>query len=131
MEGTDFAGRSLTQCTEVFEQIPTLCKGHKVMLVYGGGSVKENGVYHRITGLLSKDDIPYVDYGGQTTASYQSILEGIDLVRKEKGLQITVIYLTLLFLLIPPPDRKQTVSVTLWSIRAEERNCLGHGQTIV
>lgn len=70
--------------TEVFEQIPTLCKGHKVMLVYGGGSVKENGVYHRITGLLSKDDIPYVDYGGQTTASYQSILEGIDLVRKEK-----------------------------------------------
>lgn len=27
--------------TEVFEQIPALCKGHKVMLVYGVGSVKE------------------------------------------------------------------------------------------
>lgn len=70
--------------TEVFEQIPLLCRGHKVMLVYGGGSVKKNGVYHRITGLLSKEDIPYVDYGGQTAASYQGILKGIDLARKEK-----------------------------------------------
>ena len=69
--------------TDVFEQIPTLCAGRRVMLVYGGGSVKENGVYGRITELLHGSGIPYVDYGGQTTATYQGILDGIALAKRE------------------------------------------------
>ncbi|MDE6760681.1 MAG: iron-containing alcohol dehydrogenase [Lachnospiraceae bacterium] len=70
--------------TDAFDQIPELCEGHKVMLVYGEGSIKENGVYDRITTLLKEHGIPYVDYGGQTGAEYQGILDGIALVKKEK-----------------------------------------------
>lgn len=69
--------------TDVFEELPQLCKGRKVMLVYGGGSIKTNGVYERITSLLKEAEIPYVDYGGQTTATYQGILDGIALVEQE------------------------------------------------
>lgn len=69
--------------TDVFEELPLLCKGRKVMLVYGGGSIKANGVYDQITSLLKEAEIPYVDYGGQTTATYQGILNGIALVKQE------------------------------------------------
>lgn len=69
---------------DVLEQLPELCKGHKVMLVYGGSSIKANGVYDRITGLLHKHNIPYVDYGGQTTATYQGIMDGIALAKQEQ-----------------------------------------------
>lgn len=70
--------------TDVFEQIPKLCEDHRVMLVYGGGSVKENGVYDRITGLLKEQGIFYTDYGNQTSSSYQGILDGISLAKQEK-----------------------------------------------
>ena len=30
---------------DVFEKIPDLCERKKVLLVYGGGSIKKTGVY--------------------------------------------------------------------------------------
>ncbi len=70
--------------TEVFEQIPKLCAGKKVLLVYGGGSIKTTGVYEQITSLLEEENIPFVEYGNQTTATYQGILDGIELAKKEQ-----------------------------------------------
>lgn len=69
--------------TDVFEQIPKLCESKKVMLVYGGGSIKRTGVYDQITTLLKEAEIPFVEYGNQTQATYQAILDGIALARKE------------------------------------------------
>lgn len=68
---------------DAFEQIAKICINHKVLLVYGGGSIKSNGVYDKITELLNNSGIPYLDYGNQTTATYQGILDGITLVKKE------------------------------------------------
>ena len=61
---------------DTLEKTPELCKGQKVLLVYGGDSLKKNGVYDRVTGLLRQHDISYVDYGGQTAATWQQILDG-------------------------------------------------------
>lgn len=69
---------------DAFDQLPALCDSHKVMLVYGGGSIKANGVYGRITGLLEGRNIPYIDYGGRTAATYQGILDGIALAKRER-----------------------------------------------
>lgn len=69
--------------TDVYEQIPDLCSGRKVMLVYGGGSIKSNDVYDKITSLLREHNIPYIDYGNQTAANYQDILDGIALAKRE------------------------------------------------
>lgn len=65
------------------ERLPELCQGRKVLLVYGGGSIKRNGVYERITGLLDGADIPYLDYGNQVKATWQGVLDGITLARRE------------------------------------------------
>lgn len=69
--------------TDVFGKIPKLCEGKKVLLVYGGGSIKKTGVYHQITTLLKEAAIPFVEYGNQTKATYQTILDGITFARKE------------------------------------------------
>ena len=69
---------------EVFDQIPKLCEGRKVLLVYGGGSIKSTGVYDQITSLLGEGNVSFVEYGNQTTATYQGILDGIELVKKEQ-----------------------------------------------
>lgn len=69
---------------DVFEKIPDLCKGKKVLLVYGGGSIKKIGVYDQITTLLKNANIPFVEYGNQTKATYQGILDGIDLAKREQ-----------------------------------------------
>ena len=69
---------------DTLEKTPELCKGQKVLLVYGGDSLKKNGVYDRVTGLLRQHDISYVDYGGQTAATWQQILDGIDLAHREQ-----------------------------------------------
>lgn len=70
--------------TDVFEQIPRLCEGKKVMLVYGGGSIKKTGVYDQITSLLTEGNIPFIEYGNRTAATYQGILDGIALAKKEQ-----------------------------------------------
>lgn len=70
--------------TDVFEEIPKLCEGHKVLLVYGGGSIKKTGVYDQITSLLKREHIPFAEYGNQRTATYQGILDGIALAKKEQ-----------------------------------------------
>lgn len=69
---------------DALARIPALCCGHKVLLVYGGGSIKRNGVYETITKQLRDNAIPYVDYGNQTTATWQGILDGIALAKREK-----------------------------------------------
>ena len=67
----------------VLDQLPEICRGKKVLLVYGGGSIKKNGVYDRITTLLREAGIAYLDYGGQTTATWQGVQDGIALARRE------------------------------------------------
>lgn len=70
--------------TDVFEKIPQLCDGRKVMLVYGGGSIKETGIYEQITTFLAQKDIPYIEYGNQIMTTYKGILDGIELAKKEE-----------------------------------------------
>ena len=71
--------------TDALEQLPEICKGHKVLLVYGGGSIRRNGVYDKITSLLHENGIQFVEYGGQTAAAWQSILDGIELAKQEQA----------------------------------------------
>lgn len=68
---------------DALERLPELCQGKKVLLVYGGGSIKRNGVYERITALLDGADIPYLDYGNQVKATWQGVMDGITLARRD------------------------------------------------
>ncbi len=54
----------------------------KVLLCYGGGSIKQNGVYHRIKEYIGSNEI--VEFGGiKPNPEIEYLEEGIDLAKKE------------------------------------------------
>ena len=58
--------------------------GTKVLLVYGGGSVKKNGAYDAVTASLAQAELPYVELSGiQANPRSGKVYEGIELCRKE------------------------------------------------
>jgi len=58
--------------------------GSKVLLVYGGGSVKRNGAYDAVTASLKEAGIEWVELSGiQANPRSGNVYEGIDICRKE------------------------------------------------
>ena len=64
----------------------------KVLLVYGGGSIKRNGVYDGVTASLKENGVAYIELSGiQANPRYEKVQEGIALLRKENpGLVLAV-----------------------------------------
>lgn len=57
--------------------------GAKVLLTYGGGSIKKNGVYRQVKNALKKRKI--VEFGGiEPNPTYETCIKAIQLGRKEK-----------------------------------------------
>jgi NADP-dependent alcohol dehydrogenase len=57
--------------------------GAKVLLTYGGGSIKKNGVYRQVKNALKKRKI--VEFGGiEPNPTYETCIKAIRLGRKEK-----------------------------------------------
>ena len=58
--------------------------GSKVLIHYGGGSIKKSGVFDRVVKSLAEHQIPYVELGGvQPNPRSGLVYQGIDLCRKE------------------------------------------------
>ena len=51
------------------EQLSSVLKpyGNRVMLAYGGGSIKDNGIYNEIVGILKNDGKEVIDFSGIMT----------------------------------------------------------------
>ena len=59
--------------------------GKKVLLHYGSGSIKKNGVYDKIIKSLQDNDVDYIELGGViANPKLELVYEGIELARKEK-----------------------------------------------
>lgn len=57
--------------------------GDTVMLVYGGGSIKKNGVYDEVTAILQKAGKTVVEFSGiMPNPTYAKVQEGARLVRE-------------------------------------------------
>lgn len=57
--------------------------GETVMLAYGGGSIKENGIYDEIRNLLTQAGKSIVDFSGiMPNPTYAKVQEGAALVRQ-------------------------------------------------
>ena len=57
--------------------------GDTVMLAYGGGSVKKNGIYDEVTAILRKAGKTVVDFSGiMSNPTYRKVQEGAKLVRE-------------------------------------------------
>lgn len=56
---------------------------HTVMLAYGGGSVKKNGVYDEVSGILAAEGKTVVDFSGiMPNPTYAKVQEGARLARE-------------------------------------------------
>lgn len=62
--------------------------GDTVMLAYGGGSIKKNGVYDEVTGILAAAGKTVVEFPGiMANPTYAKVREGAALAR-EKGVEL-------------------------------------------
>lgn len=61
---------------DIRETIMEITKGHKVMLVYGGGSIRRNGCYNDLTQALTAAGVEFVEYGG-SSREFKKIEQGI------------------------------------------------------
>ena len=60
------------------------CGGTKVLLHFGGGSVRRTGVYDKVVASLDEAGVPWVPLGGvQPNPRERLVREGIELVRRE------------------------------------------------
>lgn len=68
------------QISKLNSEIPA---GSKVMMLYGGGSIKKNGVYDKVTSSLSSFSV--VEFGGiPANPEYNILLEALDIIKAEK-----------------------------------------------
>ena len=58
--------------------------GKKVLLVYGGNSLKESGTYGRITAQLAKNQIVWAELPGVTVPSLKTVYEGIRIAKENQ-----------------------------------------------
>jgi alcohol dehydrogenase YqhD (iron-dependent ADH family) len=69
--------------SEIVNEIPKY--GQRVLLVYGGGSIKKNRVYNQLTELLIKNKLFYTELSGvKPNPSIISVREGITICRENK-----------------------------------------------
>ncbi len=62
------------------EEIPA---GSKVLMTYGGGSIKKNGVYDQVKAALAGFD--WMEFGGiEPNPHYETCMKAVELIRKEK-----------------------------------------------
>ena len=69
------------------EKIETLGKylpsGSKIMLLYGKGSIKKNGIYDKVKLTLKSFD--HIEFGGiEPNPVYETLMKAVELARKEK-----------------------------------------------
>jgi NADP-dependent alcohol dehydrogenase len=65
---------------KVADEIPT---SSKVLMIYGGGSIKRNGVYEQVKHALTDFDL--LEFGGiEPNPHYETCMKAIEVVKKEK-----------------------------------------------
>ena len=68
------------QIAELANQIPT---GNKVLVLYGGGSIKTNGVYEQVKSALANFDV--LEFGGiQANPEYETLVQALKIIKDEK-----------------------------------------------
>ena len=68
------------QIENITNEIP---KDAKVLMLYGGGSIKKNGIYEQVIATLSNFEV--IEFGGiPANPEYEVLLEALDIIKAEK-----------------------------------------------
>lgn len=80
----DFVFRNDTELlfrNDIREMIARIAGGHKVMFVYGSGSVFKNGCHEDVTTALKEAGVEYMEFDG-SSREFERISDGIRLAKK-------------------------------------------------
>lgn len=67
------------QIEKVASEIPT---DAKVLMLYGGGSIKKNGIYNQVINALSKHEV--LEFGGiEANPKYHTLLKALEVIKSE------------------------------------------------
>ena len=59
--------------------------GERVLLAYGGCSIKKNGIYEEVTSILEKAGKTVIEFSGiMANPTYEKVLEGAKIARENK-----------------------------------------------
>lgn len=59
--------------------------GNRILVVYGGGSIKRNGIYDKVIKILKDNNKEvFIDSGVMPNPTYEKLLEGIKIARENK-----------------------------------------------
>jgi len=58
-------------------------KGSKILITYGGGSIKENGIYQEVVSSLKEFDV-YEFAGIEANPEFTTLMKAVELVKKER-----------------------------------------------
>lgn len=60
--------------------------GKRILLAYGGGSIKSNGIYDEVTAILGKSGAEVMEFSDiMPNPTYEKVLEGAKLVKKHQA----------------------------------------------
>lgn len=66
-------------------ELVTRFGGTKVLIHYGGGSIKQNGVFDKVIASLTESNLPYIELGGVKPNPRSGLVyKGIELIKKEQ-----------------------------------------------
>ena len=67
------------EISKLTQEIP---QGAKVLMLYGGGSIKRNGIYEQVTNTLAAYEV--IEFGGiPANPEYHILLDALDIIKKE------------------------------------------------
>lgn len=68
------------QIAKIATEIP---KESRILLTYGGGSIKQNGVYDQVTAALQEHTV--LEFGGiEPNPTYETLMKAVEVIRAEK-----------------------------------------------
>ncbi|TAN46910.1 MAG: iron-containing alcohol dehydrogenase [Rhodospirillales bacterium] len=60
-------------------------QGSRVLLAYGGGSIKTNGVYDQVVSALQKAGLVFIEFSGiEPNPKFETLMRAVELARSEK-----------------------------------------------
>ena len=62
--------------------------GKMVLLVYGGGSIKKNGLYEAVTRLMMENGFPWVELAGVQANPRHTVINKGTAICREKGVEV-------------------------------------------
>lgn len=67
----------------IAKMAPHIPAGARVLLTYGGGSIKTNGVYEQVSAALKERSV--LEFGGiEPNPRYETLMQAVELARREK-----------------------------------------------